>query len=56
MGGRVGVWGQGGCERRIEVIVELQKIKSGGGVSGPAGDGGLGWGWVDREGFGWCWG
>ena len=35
--------GQGGCERRIEVIVEMQK-KIGGG---------RGWGLVDREGVGW---
>ena len=36
---------QGGCERRIEVIVEMKK-KSGGGGSGPTGDGGSrGGGW-----------
>ena len=27
-------WGQGGCERRIEVFVKIQKKKLGGGVSG----------------------
>ena len=40
VGGGVGFWGQGGCERRIEVFVKIQKKKniffggSGGGVSG----------------------
>ena len=32
-------WGQGGCERRIEVFVKIQK-KNGGGVRGE----GSGWG------------
>ena len=36
-GGLVGWGGQGGCERRIEVFVKIQK-KFGGGV-------GSGWGW-----------
>ena len=27
-------WGQGGCERRIEVFVKIQKKKLGGGVGG----------------------
>ena len=31
MGG-VGLGGQGGCERRIEVFVKIQKKKIGGGV------------------------
>ena len=31
-GGRVGGWGQGGCERRIEVFVKSQKKIGGGGV------------------------
>ena len=42
--------GQGGCERRIEVFVKIQKKKFGGG--GPVGGGGSvaegvrwGWGW-----------
>ena len=36
-GGRVGgVGGQGGCERRIEVFVKIQKKKIGGG-GGPGG-------------------
>ena len=30
-GGRVG-WGQGGCERRIEVFVKIQKNGGGGGA------------------------
>ena len=35
--------GQGGCERRIEVFVKIQK-KWGGGVSGRGGSGwGSGW-------------
>ena len=33
--GRVGGGGQGGCERRIEVFVKIQKKKFGGG--GPLG-------------------
>ena len=35
-GGRVGV-GQGGCERRIEGFVKIQKKKLGGGGSGRGG-------------------
>ena len=31
-GGGVGLWGQGGCERRIEVFVKIQKNSGGGGV------------------------
>ena len=34
--------GQGGCERRIELIVKMQKNKSGEGVGGQVGDGGGG--------------
>ena len=45
MGGRVGgrVWGQGGCERRSEVIVKIKKIGGGGwgGREDPVG--GSGW-------------
>ena len=58
MGFRVGSGGSGwgcqvGCERRIEVIVKMQKKIRGGG-SGPGGDGGLeGWGLVEGEGVGW---
>ena len=38
-GGGVGLGGQGGCERRIEVFVKIPKKKMGGGV----GLGGSGW-------------
>ena len=36
LGGVGGVWlgGQGGCERRIEVFVKIQKKKMGGGFGG----------------------
>ena len=36
--------GQGGCERRIEVFVKIQKKKfgRGGGGGGPVGGGGVG--------------
>ena len=44
MGG-VGLGGQGGCERRIEVFVKIQKKKNW--VGGSVGGGGLG------EGSGW---
>ena len=38
------MWGdQGGCERRIEVFVKIQK-KIGGGGSGRVGSGVSGWG------------
>ena len=51
-GGRVGGGGQGGCERRIEVFVKIQKknwgevrgVGRGGGGSGWGGGGGSGWG------------
>ena len=47
-GGRgSGWWGQGGCERRIEVFVKIQK-KIGGGGGGLGGDWGEGSGWVVR--------
>ena len=37
--------GQGGCERRIEVLVKIQKKKiSGGGGGGVGGGSGSGWG------------
>ena len=38
--------GQGGCERRIEVFVKIQKKKNFffGGVGGTVGGVGLGWG------------
>ena len=51
-GGRVGGWvgvvglgggGQGGCERRIEVFLKIQKKNGGGGVG--LGAGGV---WVDK--------
>ena len=59
MGGvKLGGGGQGGCERRIEVFVKIQKKKNWGGGGGPVGGGGGsvaegvrwgGWGW-------WGWG
>ena len=44
-GVRVGLGGQGGCERRIEVFVKIQrkKIGGGGGVRGRGWVGGSGW-------------
>ena len=39
MGG-VGLGGQGGCERRIEVFVKIKKKKNWGGGGGPGGGGG----------------
>ena len=37
-------WGQGGCERRIEVFVKIQIKKIWGGGGGGSGKGGgLGW-------------
>ena len=69
--GGVGLVGQGGCERRIEVFVKLKKKKMGGGVGGRVGgQGGCerrievfekiqkkngGWGGRGRGGPGW-WG
>ena len=47
--GGVGLGCQGGCERRIEVFVKIQKKKKilggsrGGGSGGGVGLGGLGW-------------
>ena len=41
-GVRVGLGGQSGCERRIEVFVKIQKKKFGGG--GGSGGGGGRWG------------
>ena len=44
-GGGVGLGGQGGCERRIEVFVKIQnKIFGGGGSGGSVGGGGGGGG------------
>ena len=44
MGRGVGVGGQSGCERRVEVFVKIPKKKLGGGVGGGGGSGeGLGW-------------
>ena len=41
-GGGFGLGGQGGCERRIEVFVKIQKKKLGGrGVGGEGGGVGL---------------
>ena len=48
MGGRGR--GQGGCERRIEVFVKIQKKKFGGEGSVRGGGGG---GWGGGEGSGW---
>ena len=42
-GGRVGVGGQGGCERRIEVFVKIQKKNIFWGGVGGVGLGGSGW-------------
>ena len=36
----VGLWGQSGCERRIEVFVKIKKKNFGGGWGGPGGVGG----------------
>ena len=48
-GVRVGLGGQSGCERRIEVFVKIQKkIFLGGGVRGSVWGGG-----VSGEGSGW---
>ena len=46
MGGSVGVGvgGQSGCERRIEVFVKIQKKKLGGGGRGVGWGSGSGWG------------
>ena len=38
-GGRVGLGGQGGCGRRIEVFEKIQKINLGEGDSGGGGGG-----------------
>ena len=46
-GGGVGlVGGQGGCERRIEVFVKIQKKNWGGGGRGGGGGGLWGSGWM----------
>ena len=47
-GGGVGLGGQGGCERRIEVFVKIQKKKIGGG-GGRGGSGLGGQGGSDRR-------
>ena len=44
-----GLGGQGGCERRIEVFVKIQKKKNSGG-GGPVGGGGGGGGGVGSGG------
>ena len=44
----VGLGGQSGCERRIEVFVKIQKKKIGGGLGGRWGGGGSGSGWGVR--------
>ena len=48
MGGRDFVGCQGGCERerRIEVIVKIQKINRGGGGGGVGGGWSRGGGWM----------
>ena len=45
-GGGVGLGGQDGCERRIEVFVKIQKKIGGGGSGGGVGLGGGGSGWM----------
>ena len=46
MGG-VGLGGQSGCERRIEIFLKIQKKKIwGGGQWGGGGGGGVGGGWM----------
>ena len=50
---RVGGGGQGGCERRIEVFVKIQKNNMGGG-GGVVGGGGLGRGSGGGGGQGGC--
>ena len=42
-GGGVGWGGQGGCERRIEFFVKIQKKNLWGGGVGLGGGGGSGW-------------
>ena len=48
---------QGGCERRIEVVVKMNKRKKAGSVGGQIRSGmggrGVGWGLVEEEGVGW---
>ena len=46
----VGLKGQGGCERRIEVIVKMQKDRGGGGSWGGGG-GSRGGGWSRGRGL-----
>ena len=45
-GGGVGLGDQGGCERRIEVFVKIQK------KNGGVGSGGVGLGWGEGRGSG----
>ena len=40
----VGLGGQSGCERRIEIFLKIQKKNFGGGVVGGGGGGGVGGG------------
>ena len=42
--GGIGLGGQGGCERRSEAFVKIQKKNWGGGRAGGLSDQGLGWG------------
>ena len=49
MGGGVGLGGQGGCERRIEDFVKIQKKNLGG--EGIGGGGEVGEGWVGGSGW-----
>ena len=48
VGGGVGGRGQGGCERRIEGFVKIQKKNFGGGRGGRGVSGGSGSGWGVR--------
>ena len=43
-GGGVGLGGQSGCERRIEIFLKIQKKKIEGGGGGVRGGGGVGGG------------
>ena len=49
-GGGVGFGGQGGCERRIEVFVKIQKKKKSGGRGGVGSGVGEGSGWGGHDG------
>ena len=52
-GGEVGLGGQGGCERRIEVFEKIHKKKNRGGGGGPGVVFGLGVFGFGERGSGW---